>query len=213
MENIIRNGGGGGVIGVMAHLDFPFTIAELRLVKKQIVGGKAYGDDSISPEVMKRVDIGDVILKFCNDALCDGLIPDQWKISNIVPVPKKGDLTKTDNYRGMSLTSIVIKTLNKMLLNRMKPSLEDVLRDNRNGFRPGRSTTSHIFALRRIMAKAKNLKAIMVFIDFKKAFDSVHRGLLMKKMRAYGIPEAKVQLIEGIYTGTKAKVVTADSIT
>ena len=40
-----------GVIGVMAHLDFPFTIAELRLVKKQIVGGKAYGDDSISPEV------------------------------------------------------------------------------------------------------------------------------------------------------------------
>ena len=156
---------------------------------------------------------GDVILKFCNDALCDGLIPDQWKLSNIVPVPKKGDLTKTDNYRGMSLTSIVIKTLNKILLNRMKPSLEDVLRDNRNGFRPGRSTTSHIFALRRIMAKAKNLKAIMVFIDFKKAFDSVHRGLLMKKMRAYGIPEAKVQLIEGIYTGTKAKVVTADSIT
>ena len=164
---------------------------------------------------MKRVDIDDVILKFCNDALCDGLIPDQWKLSNIVPVPKKGDLTKTDNYRGISLTSIVSKTLNKMLLNRMKPSLEEVLRDNQNGFRPGRSTTSHILALRRIMegAKAKNLKATMVFIDFKKAFDSVHRGLLMKILRAYGIPEAIVRLIEGIYTGTKVKVVTADGIT
>ena len=195
--------------------DGPFTIEELRLAKKQIVEGKAYGDDSISPEVMKRVDIDDVILKFCNDALCDGLIPDQWKLSNIVPVPKKGDLTKTDNYRGISLTSIVSKTLNKMLLNRMKPSLEEVLRDNQNGFRPGRSTTSHILALRRIMegAKAKNLKATMVFIDFKKAFDSVHRGLLMKILRAYGIPEAIVRLIEGIYTGTKAKVVTADGIT
>ena len=74
--------------------------------------GKAYGDDSISPEVMKRVDIDDVILKFCNDALCDGLIPDQWKLSNIVPVPKKVDLNKTNNYRGISLTSIVSKTLN-----------------------------------------------------------------------------------------------------
>ena len=47
----------------------------------------------------------------------------------------------------------------------------------------------------------------MVFIDFKKAFDSVHRGLLMKILRAYSIPEAIVRLIDGIYTGTKAKVV------
>ena len=54
-------------------------------------------------------------------------------------------------------------------------------------------------------AKAKNLKATMVFIDFKKAFDSVHRSLLIKILRAYGIPEAIVRLIEGIYTGTKAQ--------
>ena len=193
----------------------PFTLEELQLAKKHIVEGKAYGDDGISPEVMKRVDIDDIILKFCNDALCDGLIPDQWKLSNIIPVPKKGDLTKTDNYRGISLTSIVSKTLNRMLLNRIKPSLEEVLRDNQNGFRPGRSTTSHILALRRIIegAKAKNLKATMVFIDFKKAFDSVHRGLLMKILKAYGIPEVIVQLIERVYTGTMAKVVTADGIT
>ena len=99
----------------------PFTLEELRLAKKQIVEGKAYGDDCISPEVLKRVDIDDIVLKFCNDALSEGKIPEQWKISNIVPVPKKGDLTKTDNYRGISLTSIVSKTLNRMLLNRIKP--------------------------------------------------------------------------------------------
>ena len=193
----------------------PFSLEELQLAKKQIVEGKAHGDDSISPEVMKRVDIDDIILKFCNDALCDGQIPDQWKLSNIIPVPKKGDLTKTDNYRGISLTSIVSKTLNRMLLNRIKPSLEEVLRDNQNGFRPGRSTTSHILALRRIIegAKAKNLKATMVFIDFKKAFDSVHRGLLTKILKAYGIPEILVELIAEMYTGTMAKVITADGIT
>ena len=60
------------------------------------------GDDNISPKVMKRV----------HDALCDVLIADQWKLSNIVPVPKKEDLNKTDNFRGISLTSIVSKTLN-----------------------------------------------------------------------------------------------------
>ena len=62
-------------------------------------------------------------------------------------------------------------------------------------------------------AKANNLKATMVFIDFKKAFDSVHRGLLMKILRAYGIPDATVRINEGISTGSKAKVVTAEGIT
>jgi hypothetical protein len=60
-----------------------------------------------------------------------------------------------------------------MLLNRIKPSLEEILRNNKNGFRPGCSTTSHFLALRRITegTKAKNLKATMVFIDFKKALN------------------------------------------
>ena len=90
-----------------------------------------------------------------------------------------------------------------------------MLRDNQNGFRPGRSTSSHILALRRIIegAKAKNLKATMVFIDFKKAFDSVHRGLLMKILRAYGIPDLIVRLIDNLYTGTVAKVLTAEGFT
>ena len=62
-------------------------------------------------------------------------------------------------------------------------------------------------------AKAKNLKATIVFIDFKKSFDSGHLGLFMKTLRAYGIPEAIERLIEGIYTDIKAKVVTDDGTT
>ena len=192
-----------------------FDKDELLKAKKQIVEGKAFGDDGIPPEVMKRIDLDDIILDFCNTALCDGDIPEHWKHSNIVPVPKKGDLTKADNYRGISLTSIVSKTMNRMILNRIKPSIEQLLRDNQNGFRPGRSTTSHILALRRILegAKAKNLPAVLTFIDFKKAFDSVHRGILMKILRAYGLPPVIVDLIERMYTGTIAKVITADGLT
>ena len=53
-------------------------------------------DDSISLEVMRRVDIDDVILKFCNDTPCDGLIPDQYSSSvyNFVPCTRKGTSLK-----------------------------------------------------------------------------------------------------------------------
>lgn len=107
----------------------PFSRNELLVAKKQIVEGKACGDDGIPAEIVKRVDIDVIVLNFCNDALRDKQIPDQWNLSNIVPVPKTRDLTKTDNYRGISLTSIVCKTLN-----RIKPSIENLLRDNQNGF-------------------------------------------------------------------------------
>ena len=94
------------------------------------------------------------MLSFCNKALTDGIAPDQWRISNIIPVPKKGDLTDPGNWRGISLTSLVAKKLNRMVFNRIQPAIEGVLRDTQNGFQEGRSTTSHILALRRILEGA-----------------------------------------------------------
>ena len=192
-----------------------FCREELAEARKQIKEGKAYGDDGIAPEILKRVDMDDLILEFCNSALVDGKIPDQWRQLNIVPVPKKGNLTKVDNYRGIALTSIVSKTLNRMILNRIKPAIEKILRINQNGFREGRSTTSHILCLRRILegARDKNLTALLLFIDFKKAFDSIHRGILMKILLAYGIPEPIVRLIDAMYKDTMARVITEDGLT
>ena len=192
-----------------------FSKDELVEARMKIKEGKAYGDDGIAPEILKRVDLDDLILRFCNRALVDGSIPDQWRKLNIVPVPKKGNLTKVDNYRGIALTSIVSKTLNRMILNRIRPAIEKVLRINQNGFREGRSTTSHILCLRRILegARDRNLSALLLFIDFKKAFDSVHRGILMKILLAYGIPQSIVSLIEAMYKDTMARVITEDGLT
>ncbi|XP_063685824.1 uncharacterized protein LOC134819652 [Bolinopsis microptera] len=85
--------------------------------------------------------------------------------------------------------------------------MEDILRINQNGFRESRSTTSHILGQRRVFegAQDKDLTAVILFIDFKKAFDSVHRGLLMKILLAYGIPKKIVGLIQRMYADTFAQ--------
>lgn len=193
----------------------PFTVEELQLARKKITEGKACGDDGVPPEVIKRCDLDDIILRFCNRALQRDEIPDQWGLMNIIPIPKKGDLTLTDNYRGIALTSLVSKTLNRMILHRIQPVIDPLLRNTQNGFRTGRSTTSHILTLRRVLegARMKNLPAAMVFIDFKKAFDSIHRGTLMKILLSYGIPKQLVDLVQQLYSNTKAQVLTADGLT
>ena len=101
---------------------------------------------------------------------------------NIIPVPKSGDLSKTDNYRGISLICIIAKIYNRLILNRIRSVINLRLRINQNGFRPQRTTVAQILALRRIIegVKGKNLKAVLTFIDFKKAFDSIHRGKMMR---------------------------------
>ena len=87
---------------------------------------------------------------------------------NIIPIPKEGDLSLGSNYRCISLTSLVAKTYNRMILNRIRPHLDCHLRKNQNGLRSGRTTTSQIIGLRRLIegVKDKNLEAILIFIDF-----------------------------------------------
>ena len=80
--------------------------------------------------------------------------------------------------------SIAAKLYNKMLLVRLLPLIDEVLRRNQAGFRQGRSTVDQICALRRIFegVKHKNLSLVATFVDFKKAFDSVNRSKLFEIM-------------------------------
>ncbi|XP_072049998.1 uncharacterized protein [Amphiura filiformis] len=193
----------------------PFDKVEYQKAKEAIKEGKSFGEDGIPPEVIKRCNLDEIILDFCNKAFVSNEKPDQWSIMNLIPVPKSGDLSNTANYRGISLSSIVAKTYNRMLLERIRPHMDIKLRPNQCGFRENRSTVCQILALRRIIEgiQDKNLTAVMTFIDFKKAFDTIHRGKMVKILKAYGLPTIIVKAIEDTYQNTRAKVVTPDGET
>ncbi|KAJ8372628.1 hypothetical protein AAFF_G00280930 [Aldrovandia affinis] len=131
--------------------DGPFTTSEFARVKTTLREGKSAGPDGIPPEVLKNCGLDNIILQFCNLALLSNKQPDMWSLSNIIPVPKAGDLSKPDNYRGISLTCIAAKVYNRMILNRIRHAIDPHLRENQNGFREERTTVAQILALRRII--------------------------------------------------------------
>ena len=71
-----------------------------------------------------------------------------------------------------------------------------------------RSTIGPILTLRRLIEgiKEKNLPTTITFVDFRKAFDSIHRDKLMEILTAYGLPDAVVSAIKILYTSTVAQV-------
>ena len=113
----------------------PFSKEEYTVAKKALKEGKAPGEDGITPEVIKRCDLDDIILNFCNRTIMHLEKPEQWSIINIITIPKTGDLSLGKNYRGISLSSIVAKMFNRMILNRIYPEVNNRLRPNQNGFR------------------------------------------------------------------------------
>ena len=136
--------------------DGDFVIGEIQRAKLKICEGKASGPDGIPPEVIKRCNFDYIILELSNKLLNENMIPEQWTEINLLPIPKSGDLSQTGNYRRINLSSQVAKIVNKMILNRILPKIDSHLRPNQNGFRPGKSTTTHILALRRLIEEVKS---------------------------------------------------------
>ena len=119
----------------------------------------------------------------------------------------KGDLGLTKNYRGITLTSIAAKIYNALRRNRIEPKINNIRRKNRKDFRRNRST-SQILTIRRILegVRAKNLLATILFVDFTRAFDSIHRGKMEQILLAYSLPKETVAAIMILCRNTKVKV-------
>ena len=189
----------------------PFTQEELDSVLRKIENRKTAGLEEIPLKVWKTRQFDDILFRYCNAVYNQNLI-DRWMKGCIFPFPKKGDLGLAKNYRGIILTSIAAKIYNALLRNRIEPKIDNILRKNQNGFQRNRSTTSQILTIRRILegVRVKNLQATLLFVDFTKAFDSIHRGKMEQILQAYGLPKETVAAITILYRNTKVKVRSLD---
>ncbi|VDP17428.1 unnamed protein product [Schistosoma margrebowiei] len=131
----------------------PPTLEEISMAIRQIKSGKAAGPDKIPAEALKSaVAVSAKILHILFSKIWEeGQVPTNWKEGLLVKISKKGDLSNCDNYRGITLLSIPGNVFNRVLLNRMKDSLDAHLSDQQAEFRKDRSCTDQISTLRIIV--------------------------------------------------------------
>lgn len=126
---------------------------------------KTPGPDLIHPKILKECaeELAPSLCALLNLSLQTGKLPLEWKWSNIVPVFKKGDKSVISNYRPISLLSLVNKLCERCVLNKLVPSLLDLLSPKQHGFVPRKSCVTQLLTVLHDLGKLLMLDMNLMF--------------------------------------------------
>ncbi|KAF7711331.1 hypothetical protein HF521_000342, partial [Silurus meridionalis] len=139
--------------------------------------------------------------------LCE--VPSCFKLSTIIPVPKKPSITGLNDYRPVALTSVVMKTFEKLVLAHLKKVTEQLLDPLQFAYRANRSVDDAVnMGLNYILQHldCPGTYARILFVDFSSAFNTIIPGILHSKLLNLTIPPAICQWITSFLTGRKQQV-------
>ena len=192
------------------NLNKPFSCKELKLALKSLKNSKAAGNDLIRNEFLKYA--ADILLlslvKLFNRILQSGKFPTIWNSSCISVIHKSGSVYDCKNYRGISVCGCLGKPFTKLIQMRISNFLSDneILEDNKEGFRANYRTTDQIFIVKTLLNKYlhKLKKPIYAcFVDFSKVFDSIWRDGLLQKLHKLGVNANILKSIKHMYSTTQ----------
>ena len=183
---------------------------EIKRAINSLKDRKSPGCDNIHAEMIKASgDEGvEVYHKLCATIWKSEQWPSDWKRAIFITLPKKGDLLMCSNYRTISLISHASKILLNVLLKRMENKLEEEVSNTQAGFRKNRGTRDHIFNLRMIIQKYREINASLhtCFIDYSKAFDCVNHEQMWQTLKEMNFNQKLINLIRSLYEGQQSAV-------
>ena len=166
---------------------------------KRLKNKNSMGLDGISAKILKlsAEEITPSLTYLVNRSILENKVPTQWKRAKIVPLHKKGDKELPDNYRPISLLPVVSKVLERVVHRQLSDYLKsnNLLASEQSGFRPQHSTTTSLIKVTDdwLSAMDKRLLTGAVFVDLRKAFDTVDHILLLDKLAGFGFTAGSIQ--------------------
>jgi len=202
--------------GQSPHQTMPAIHISLQGVKKLLKGLRPYkatGPDEIPAFILKNSaeEIAPYLVRLFQLSLDQGVIPDDWRTANIVPVYKKGEKHTAANYRPISLTSIVCKLLEHIIHSSVMDHFDrhQILCDEQHGFRAKRSCESQLLITLHDIAKnmEEGEQTDVILLDFAKAFDKVPHTRLLHKLEHYGVRNSTLKWIKDFLSNRTQSVI------
>ena len=190
-----------------------FTIEFLRKLKVR----KASGLDQIPARLMRdaAAEICNPLTKIINVSLETGYFPREWKVARVVPLFKSGKITDLDNYRPISILPVASKILERAVHTQLYKYLTacHYLSPYQCGFRKNHSTETAAIAftdsVRRNMDQG--LLTGSIFIDLRKAFDTIDQSVLLNKLMKYGVKDLELKWFNN-YLLCRSQVVCLENV-
>ena len=140
-----------------------------------------------------------------------GLLPSEWKMADITPIHKKGPKNKRENYRQISLTSIVCKVSEKVVQGRVVKFWRElhIFNPNQFAYLSGKSTVAQLLSSFNDWASAWNSSrpTDIAFLDLSKAFNSVPHERLLLRLNRHGIEGPLLTWFCNFFTNRQQRVV------
>ena len=174
---------------------------------------KAAGPDAIRPIVLKELSqvIAPVVTAIFQKSLDTGMVPSDWKKAQVCPLFKKGSKQDPANYRPISLTCILCKTMEHIIASSLTKHFNqnDILYDLQHGFRERRSCETQLLQLIDDLARnmTEGKQTDLILLDFSKAFNKVNHLKLLYKLQVHGVQGRTLGWIESFLLGRSQTVV------